>query len=439
MSSNSKSYLFVNSYLSGGQKYKIYLLIFLFLVFPFFRFFTNYYHLVQVNDPLLPWSIFNFVALMGCATALLLHRKEYSERVLMSFAVVLIIVIVNYFFAEMAQFKSAMNWIGFLIMFVVIAQVIKSFSEPEMVMLQVRSMQVMKILLIVLTILTIYALLIDPWYLNPSLFQYYVLEDRNQIHRLYSNNIGGNKQHYAILATILITFIITHWKYISKGIKIVFVIFIFFNIPAIFGVRTMILGAFVTFAAFFFLKNRIRLFFANLIVLIIVLLVIQYWNELYLIFEVMYDRLPALRVSLDAMTQNVFGLGNGAYTIYVLENNDMLLRTFGSDLMERHGHFWRAPESDIVYFIASFGIFSIVFFAFLGYLIVKGIHLVYHNNSLFPVERALVIHTVIMIFYGISSDYAGKLTWWIFISILFGIVLRNCYQPGNNENKISVK
>ncbi len=438
MSSDYKNYLHVNSYLSAGQKYKIFLLIFLFLLFPFFRFFTDFYFLIPVNDPLLPWSIFNFIALMGCATALVLHRKEYSERVLISFAVAFLIVIFNYFFAEMAQLKSAMNWVGFLIMFLVIAQVMKSFSEPEMIMLQVRSMQMVKFLLIVLTILTIYALLIEPWYLGPRLY-YYVFEDRNQIHNLYRYHIGGNKQHFAILATILITFVVTHWKYLSAGIKTVFIIFILFNIPAIVGVRTMILGAIVASLAFFFLKNRIRLVFAILIALMVILLVIQYSNELFLIIELSYDRLPALRVSVDAMTQNIFGLGNGAYTIYVLENNDMLLATFGSELMERHGHFWRAPESDIVYFIASFGVFSIVFFAFLGYLIVKGIHLVYHNDSIYPVERALVIHSLIMIFYGISSDYAGKLTWWIFISLLFGIILRNCYKPGKKKIKNNVK
>lgn len=124
------------------------------------------------------------------------------------------------------------------------------------------------------------------------------------------------------------------------------------------------------------------------------------------------------------MTQNIFGLGNGAYTIYVEANNDQLLEQFGSELMEQHGLFWKAPESDLVYFIASWGILSVVFFGFLGYLVVYAVKLYHFHPSLFPLERHLVIFTVLLIFMGISEDNAGELTWWIFVSSLFGVILR---------------
>lgn len=421
---NFRKYSFINEHFGKVQKLKLNLLVFFLIIFPFIKVFTDFYFIYHVDDPLLPWSIFNYISLAGCVFMLLLHEKKYSFGLILSIVVVIVLLVLNYLLADMASPKWMVNWLGFLIVFAVLVQVIKTLTDAEMYMLQVKFTNVVIIVVVIFTILTLYAILIEPWYMEPRLFNYYVFEDRNQIHRLYRDKIGSYKQQYGIFALMLISFTFTHWKLMSKRVKIVFITFFAVNLIAITGVRTAILGSFVGVLCFYFLKNNFRRFFALMIGLGFSLVIYQYWTEVILIVEIAYDRLPALQFAINSMTQNIFGLGNGAYTVYVEANNDQLLEQFGSELMEQHGLFWKAPESDLVYFIASWGILSIVFFGFLGYLVMYAVRLYHFHPTLLPIERHLVIFTVLLIFMGISEDNAGELTWWIFVSSLFGVILR---------------
>lgn len=417
-------YSYIYNYFSFAQRYKIKLLVFFLLVYPFIKVFTDYYYVIHVTDPLLVWSAFNFIALTGCLVAFLLCKKEFSLRLILVACSIVVLLIANYFLAEMAQIKWAFNWLGFLLIFIVVSQLMKSLSDAEMYILQIKLINGFMIVVFLFTVMTFYALIIEPWYMNPALFNYYVFEDRNQIHSLYRYFIGSNKQHFGIFTLIISSFAFTHWKVLSNRAKIIFTSFFIVNLVAIVGVRTVILGAMVGVMAFYFLKNSLRKIFALLLFLFFVLIIYIYWFEILDVVILLYDRFPALQFAINSMTQNVFGLGNGAYTVYVTENNDRLLAQFGSDLMERHGLFWKAPESDLVYFIASWGVLSVVFFAFLGFLVYKASNLYHFNVFLFPVERYILVFTVLLIFMGISEDNAGELTWWIFISSIFGVILR---------------
>jgi hypothetical protein len=421
---NFRKYSYIYEYFGNGQKLKLNLLVFFLIVFPFIKVFTDFYFVYHVDNPLLPWSIFNFLSLTGCIFILLLHEKRYSFGLLVSIVVVIILLSLNYLLAEMASPKWLANWLGFLIIFTVLVQVIKTLTNAEMYMLQVRFTNTVIFVIVIFTIVTLYAFLIEPWYMEPRLFNYYVFEDRNQIHRLYRDKVGIYKQQFGIFSLMLISFTFTHWKLMSNRVKIVFMTFFMVNLIAIIGVRTAILGSLVGVFSFYFLKNNFRKFMALMIGVTISLLIYQYWTEVMLVVEIAYDRLPALQFAVNSMTQNLFGLGNGAYTVYVEANNDRLLAQFGSDLMEQHGLFWKAPESDLVYFIASWGILSVFFFGFLGYLVVNAVKLYHFHPSLYPIERHLVVFAVLLIFMGISEDNAGELTWWIFVSSLFGVILR---------------
>ena len=80
-----------------------------------------------------------------------------------------------------------------------------------------------------------------------------------------------------------------------------------------------------------------------------------------------YNRLPSLLFAISFLKNNIFGIGNGGYHIYVSEMQDILTYKFSSDSKL----FWLAPESDIVYFISSFGILSLVFLLLFTYLFIN--------------------------------------------------------------------
>lgn len=426
-----KKYYFIYDYFSSGQKYKINLLLFLLLVYPFIKVFGDYYYVISaeyrwsfLEDPLFLWTILNFVCVVGCLIAFVIHQKEYSLTIILSEVVIITLLISNLLFAEMAQVKWAINWLGFLFILGVVAQLLKSLSDAEMYVFQIRFIKVLAVLVFILTVLTFYALIIEPWYTDPAFLKYYILEERNQILSLYRYHIGGNKQSFGLFSMIVMSFVYTHWSVLSNKVKSVFITFFVINFVAIVGVRTVILSFMVGLLAFYFLKNKFRHLLAVLLASFILLIVYIYWNEIVDVIIILYDRFPALNFAVNAMTENVFGLGNGAYSVYVLENNDRLLSQFGSEKMEGHGVFWSAPESDLVYFIASWGVLSIVFFLALGFLVYKSVKLFKYKETLFPVEKFILLFSVFLIFMGISEDNTGGLTWWIFISSVFGIILR---------------
>lgn len=418
-------YDYIQKYLSFGQRYKIIFLVSLFVVFPFIRMFSNYFYAFDLPFSIPLFSILNYSAIIGCGLAFLLHRKEYSLGSLLTVVTVILLLMANFFLAEMAQINWAINWLGFMFMFLIISQLLKNLTDAEIYVLQIKLIKVFSVIIFLFTIMTLYALIMEPWYLDPRYFNYYVFEDRNQIHRLYRDYIGTHKQHFGIFSLIIFSFLFTHWKIMANKARLIFIAFVTINIVAIFGVRTLILASTVGMLAFYFLKNSTRKTFAFLIFLFFSLTLYMYRVELYDTVVILYDRLPSLQFAFDAATQNLFGLGNGGYAIFVEENNERLLAQFGSDLMERHGVFWKAPESDLVYFIASWGILSIIFFSFLGFLIFRAVTLFHHNKSLYPIERLILLCTVLLILTGFSNDNAGKLTWWIYVSSLFGVILRS--------------
>jgi hypothetical protein len=129
--------------------------------------------------------------------------------------------------------------------------------------------------------------------------------------------------------------------------------------------------------------------------------------------------------SLSVPMDNVFGLGNGGYHVYVDEQNDYLVATYGSESMISRQQFWAAPESDLVYFIASWGVLSVVFFAFFLYLIVKSGAILAKSENISLLDRLALYMMLFIIFSGISQDNAGDLVWWVFLACGYGVVIKN--------------
>lgn len=423
MEASYKKYSTVYDYFSGSQKYKIQILLFFLLIYPFIKIFSSLHYVLPVPTAMI-WTMFNFLAITGFAIAFLQHDKYFSWKGLITLSVIVLMLIINFMLAEMASLKWLINWLGFLFVSIMVMQLIKSLSNAEMYIFQVKAINIMKVIIPVLTMLILFALLVEPWYLDPVLLYRNIIENQNQIHGLHRTWTGINKQQIGIFYLVLIAFSVTHWHLVSVKFRMLIIFFFFINLPGMVGVRTLILGLLVGGALFYFLKNGVRKAFAALLSIFIVMILYQFRSDVILIVAELFDRLPSLLFAWSAMTENLFGIGNGAYHLYVQEHNDMLVSQFGSDRMEEKGLFWLAPESDLVYFIASWGVLSIVFYSLFIYMIIKCINYYHHSEDSLPIEKMFYIIVVVFLAMGISQDNAGGLTWWLFMATGVGFILR---------------
>lgn len=366
---------------SLGQRVKIHYLLFLIIIYPFLRVFQNYFYVIPVENHLFIWSVFNYLIFIATLVVLTINEKRYSSSIITVVSVAVILLFINLIFAEMASLKWAANWIGFIFIFTAVAQIFKSMTDGEMYIFQLKVLSLMKWIAVLFLGIIILSLILEPWYLDPRLFEYYALQSQNHLISMYRNTVGVFKQTFGVFLLFLIGYAFTHWHLLRKRQRFILLLFFLINLPAMFGVRTLILSLIVGSLVLFFLKNKFRLFVGILMFLVVVIQVYLNWAQIYIIIETLYDRLPSLQFAVSTMTTNLFGLGNGAYHIYAEENNARLLAQFGSELMEFDGVFWIAPESDLVYFIASWGILSVLFFTFFAYIIVVGTNL-FHIKDL---------------------------------------------------------
>lgn len=140
-----------------------------------------------------------------------------------------------------------------------------------------------------------------------------------------------------------------------------------------------------------------------------------------------YNRLPSLLFAISFLKNNIFGIGNGGYHIYVSEMQDILTYKFSSDSKL----FWLAPESDIVYFISSFGILSLVFLLLFTYLFINFFKIYKKGKKVDYTVKYLVLLSMSMLFSGISQDFAYSLIWWVLFALGFGVTFnfkKNCVK-----------
>ena len=130
-----------------------------------------------------------------------------------------------------------------------------------------------------------------------------------------------------------------------------------------------------------------------------------------------------------ALDLNIFGVGNGGFTIFVNENESFLLNNFGSEKMIAQQSFPNSPESDLVFFISSWGILSFFFFYIILRIIIKSFNLILnYSENVTCVEKLIIASTIILFFMGISEDYNSLVIWWIFAGSSLGIIDRYEYK-----------
>ena len=362
--------------------------------------------------------VFNYLAILGFSMAFLLQKYKFSAQLLATAAILMAVLVLNYLLTPFASTKWLFNWLGFIFVSVMIAQIMKSFTITEMKVLQVKSL-----ILVKFTLITLATLVAFGWLTNIS--DFLVSGMGNSTIAILTNNVGVEKQAFGIFLALLIILFFTCGAVLPKSTRVLFVIAFLIIWPAMLGIRTLWLSLFLCAAWVYFTKYRSRRVFVYFLIIIAPFVFLGFQAEIMEFVSKFYDRLPSLQFAWITMLSRPLGLGNGGYHVFVAENHDMLIGLFGSKLMAKIGLFWAAPESDLVYFIASWGVFSVLFFAFFGYILLRGGRIFHRAIGLLPIERAMLLMVGIIIFMGISQDNAGELIWWVYMGAGYGVILRH--------------
>ena len=332
------------------------------------------------------------------------------------FVLLLATYIINYFVTSYVSTKWLINSVGFIFIFYSVVTIIVKCKDEFLMNVSEFMKSSISIVMLVLIIIAVVKRLSDDGILLAG-------ADNNLIAYLI-NPLNVQKHYLGVLFNLVIAWNVVFWRSLTYKRRCMFVVFLMISFPLWNGIRTSVL-AFSLLTVYWMLAKRAWLRkVVFLAVPFITLIIWMKWNFVIELVAKHFDRLPSYRLALDIlMNNNPFGLGNGGYHIFVEAFNSSIFSKFGKEYM-MGAKFWTGPESDMVYFIASFGILSFVFFGFYVYLLIKSMDILRSNKVLF-IERFLSVMCVLFIFTGISSYNAGMLIWWLYMAGGFAVILRH--------------
>jgi hypothetical protein len=401
---------------------KIIFIAFLTIIYPFINIFNG---LGEVSPYLINFGltqILNYIVVLF-ALYIFLNNMNFriSLKIIIISSIFLATLVINYILSPYASAGWFINWCGFTFIYVTLSEVTRSLPVEDFDKLERISI---KWMLKINKYFSIVVLII--WGLNISnLMEFIINNDKNSIISILHYSIGTTKQPLGIFYLSMIIFFVLHWKKLNKPNKIFILLSSIILLPSTLQIRTMWLAISLCFIYSFFIQSTIRKLTLTIIVATFFMLAFLNIDTTISIVDNNYDRFPSLKFAWSVLEDNFFGLGNGAYQWYVENNNDLLVSKFGGYYNIYTNIFWPAPESDLVYFIASWGWLSAVFFIFYFMAILAGSKLLKFNYGLNNLERYFLFMMLALIFMGISEDNAGKLVWWIFMAVGSGIIIRH--------------
>lgn len=396
------------------------LALLLLFILPFLNLFPG---ALDLSQPL------NYIALSASILILFVgFQSKTSKHILIVCTTLIIILISNFSLAPYASVKWLVNWIGFIIIFFVWASVFKTFNAKALSLLDDAALSLLSISIITNAVLSLWVLasgkITYEYIVNPALF--------NQSMSVYGSLVGFEKQNLGYILALQFSGLWHFRSRMSNRLLVVLLASIIPVIPAAISVRSLLAASslFLMLCVSYRIRLNILIKISALLIFLMASALIFDYNSVSAAYSNLYDRHNSVSFALDVASRHLMGIGNGAYSIYVAKNNSSILSSHGSMQMIKEGAFWGAPESDISYYIASWGILSIFFFIFSSWLIYCCIRLVSSRaKSLFAVERLIMTTASLLLLMGIFQDIAGSLIWWTFTSAALGICLRTMARP----------
>lgn len=332
------------------------------------------------------------------------------------FVLLLATYLINYCVTSYVSDKWLINSVGFIFIFYSVVILIVKCKDEFLMSVSKLIKSSIGIVMLVLTIIAVVRRLSNDGMLLTG-------ADNNLIsYLIYPLNI--QKHYLGVLFNLVVVWNIVFWRSLTYKRRCLFVVFLMISFPLWNGIRTSVLSLSLL-TVYWMLAKRVWLRKAMFLVVPFVALILwMKWESVIGFVSKHFDRLPSYRLALDiSMNNNPFGLGNGGYHIFVETFNSSIFSKFGKAYMVG-AKFWTGPESDMVYFIASFGILSLVFFGFYVYLLINSMDIL-RSNEVLLIERFLSVMSVLFIFTGISSYNAGMLIWWLYMAGGFAVILRH--------------
>ncbi len=399
-----------NSTSSFNGKLVAFVISLFLIVFPFAIAFPDVFDDSSQMDRVQNWTLF-------ICTLLFLgsYRRGFNIRILAIHILLLFVYIINYMFAYFSNTSWLLNSFAFLSFSLMFSHIFLNCNEVLIRRLDHYVNFLVLSISFALIIMFYWGAIFIPDYFNLSY-------ERNIIINEFNAKFGLYKQTFGYLFSLIIIWNFVYWGVMSPRRKAVFIVLAFAATPIFLGIRTSILGLCLLFLLINIGKNYLT-FALVLSSLLMIWPSVIYSDDLMILIELFYDRLPSVKFGFDQLSS--FGVGNGGYHFYAAEFSDALFNKYASGIMLLHGGFWVAPESDLAYFMASFGFLSIVFLMLYLYIINNGLKAIdYYKIRGYRIFVVILLYFILLIFEGISEDYAGHAGWWIYLSASIGLVSR---------------
>lgn len=349
---------------------------------------------------------------------LILFKKNINKKTIKIYIYSLFLLFTTAIFASYIDYKWLLNFNGFILLQFFFINYLITLKKIELTDFLNKLKINIIILMLILTILQIVTIV------------FYIPVIVSNSNSLYFNgNVGIMtetfnlyKQGYGFVNGLIFSLILEELinkKIASSKYLKFYLIYIISSLPFIFATRSFLLALTIIISLAFLNK------FGKILIIFFIFLIIQLVRNLDT-SNLNFDRLPSYLFVLNNLKTSLFGLGIGGYHIYTQANKELLNNTYGVD------NFFEAPESDVVFFLGTFGLIGI----FIIFFFFKKIFFFLFNIKQYENEKLiflLIFSFTVLI--GIGEDNAVSLIYWLFIGFGYLINKSNTSNISNNVNK----
>lgn len=400
------------------------ILVILLIVWPFLAVFTGHQALEETK-PLISKIPCSHIAI--CLSAILLYlcagRVHCNIRHVVFVALLFALTyLVNYMFTPYADSAWLLNSFGFLFIFLSVATAILSLTDGARVVVEKKIDTITTIIFVCFIVIFLITIIDRPFVIffnfcrGSNDLSFWLLTSRFYVHQ----------QSMGKFMTLLVIWFACSWSLLTTWKKVLFFLFIILGFPFWIAIRTFWLTIILLIFLLFMLKSRRIIRYYTICVLILsTILITTCWTTAYDRIKQYYSRLPYIRFSIDYVLEHPLGLGNGGYHAFIDDNQHIVYAKYARVDSKQ---FARAPESDLAYFLASFGVLSIVFFCFYLYIFTKCARILL-KYDLSRLEKFMILSCFGIILSGISQDNAGSQVWWCYLAAALALAVRYTARP----------
>jgi len=404
-------------------------LVILLVILPFLALFRGHEGIESVV-PLIPNYILNYGAIL--LAVVLFHRCVGRIRPDVLGIVVLFALtyLINFMANPHANPKLLLNSLGFMFVFLSVAAAILRLSDTSRMAIEKKFDSAVFVILVCLSLIFLATIVANA----SSILDFFLGGTHNNSMWLLTTHFTVSKQALGNLLILLVMWCLCSWGSLSARRKRLFVACIILGFPFWIAIRTFYFSlAFLAITLFVF---RTRQLITRYLVICLSVVggvfVVGYRSTIYEHVDKYYNRLPGMLFAVDTLKEHPMGLGNGAYHVFVDNNYDVLAREY---LYGGRRKFARAPESDLTYFVWSFGVLSVVFFGFYVHLLYRCARILL-KCPLSRLEKFLILASLTIMFAGFGQDNAGGLLWWVYMAAGFATSLRYSDRPSFERTHI---